>query len=82
MLQTDIEERIFDIIAKITMRERSSLKKEMHLEADLGIDSISMASLVARLEPLILAHPRGEHLLQPLLTAATVEELIMLLEAH
>jgi acyl carrier protein len=79
MDEADIENKILEILAETTMKERSSISHNLHLEADLGLDSISMSSLIAKFETLIIDHSQIAKLLQSLLAAETVGELIELI---
>jgi acyl carrier protein len=75
-----IEQFVLNTLSEITLIKPESIHRKLHLEADLGLDSISMASLVAKFETIISNHPQMDQLLQSLLSAETVGELIDLLE--
>lgn len=80
MEQINLREKILRIIANVIGQDLSQLQPEMHLEADLGIDSIGMATLVAQFEPFIFKSSNVNELLQSLLAAQTIEEILVLIE--
>jgi acyl carrier protein len=78
MDKIEVEKYILKILAETTMRKSDSISHNMHLEADLSLDSISMASLIAKFEPLIDNRSEIGSLLPALLASETVGELITL----
>ena len=82
MDKKEIEEFTFNILANATRKDKNSISKEMHLENDFGIDSIAMASLVTKLEPLIAEKLQSASFIQSLLAAETVDELITIIHQN
>ena len=76
MKKSDIENHILEVLAETTLRDPGAISHSMHLEADLGLDSISMSSLIAKFETLITDSSQMATCVQSLLAAETVGELI------
>jgi acyl carrier protein len=79
MTNKELEEKIIRTIADATLRPISTIHRTAHLEADLGLDSISLASLTAKFEEVISLHPEVSQLTQALLASTTVGEFIDLI---
>lgn len=71
----EIKNLILRYLAQITMKDPSTINLDMHLEADLGIDSLSMANLISKFEDIIMTQPDVNGYVQMLLTAQTGGEL-------
>jgi acyl carrier protein len=75
----NIEISVIEALSQITMQDANAIHMHMHLERDLGIDSLSIANLIGRFEELISLHPNVVQLVQSLGHAQTVEEFCALI---
>lgn len=75
-----VKKYVLEILSQATNRELGSIALNAHLESDLGLDSISLASLIAKFEGIIHNKPNVESCLKSLLSAETVGELIEILD--
>jgi len=71
----EITLQILKIIGERVGRDPANLHLEMHLESDLGLDSISIATLVVQFQPLLHKSTENQKCLAKLLAAETIGEI-------
>ncbi|NGX39470.1 MAG: hypothetical protein KR126chlam1_00799 [Chlamydiae bacterium] len=76
MDKNEVYDYVKTTLAEATMRDLNSINMDQELEATLGLDSIGMASVLAKFEPLFEAHENPNELVRSLLLCEKVEDLV------
>lgn len=75
-MNQNLEDELLQIVSTALSRPLSSLKRNLHLEADLGLDSLSLASLTTKFEKFLIHHPDVHQVTASLMASTTLGEFL------
>ena len=80
MNSISVYENVVAVLAEVTMQDKTRIARETQLDADLGIDSIMLAGLIAKFHHLVHQRSDMNACVSALLSARTVGEVVAILD--